>query len=240
LVVVLFALALSTIPSLLPQPLSLILAVYFLKSTFSIRSLEEHVRATIIPEVEVKRERVSLIVSRNTGQLSEEDLNSAAIESLAENLVDSVIAPIFYFLLFGLPGAMVYRAVNTLDAMIGYKSPVYIDFGKFAARFDDLLNFIPARMAVMLFLPLSRGVWRYYRMARFKLNGDKPISAMSAVLGVKLEKKGDYAFPGRGPRNEDILRALKVFRIVTAEWFGIAFLYLLLKYQIFTSTLLQP
>ncbi len=154
LVVVAFALALSLLPFRLPPPLSYALALYFLKSSFAVRSLHEHVARTVTDDLGEKRKAVSMIVSRNTRELDETHLNSAAIESLAENLNDSVVAPpLFYFLLLGLPGAMVYRAVNTLDAMIGYRNERYEFFGKFAARLDDVLNFIPARLTVLLYLP---------------------------------------------------------------------------------------
>jgi adenosylcobinamide-phosphate synthase len=226
LAIMVFAITLSLLPTLLPQPLSILLSAFLLKSTFSIKSLEIHVRNTLTPDLEEKRKRVSMIVSRKTDHLSEEELNSAAIESLSENLVDSILSPIFYFLIFGLPGALAYRAVNTLDAMIGYRNERYEYFGKFAARLDDVLSFIPARIAVILFLPFSKRVWSYYRMARFKINGDKPVSAMSAVLGVKLEKKGVYSFPGRKPAESDVLKALTISKIVVFEWLFLALLVL--------------
>ncbi|CAD5244233.1 adenosylcobinamide-phosphate synthase CbiB [Thermococcus camini] len=219
LIVVIFALALSLIPPYLPSPLGYALAVYLLKSSFAIRSLHEHVVRTITGDIGEKRKAVSMIVSRDTRALNEAHLNSAAIESLAENLNDSVIAPLLYFLLFGLPGALLYRAVNTLDAMLGYRNERYEYFGKFSARLDDLLNFIPARLTVLLYILLGgRRVLKYYRLARFKLNSDKPMAAMSAVLGVWLEKPGVYRFPGREPGNEDIVRALRVYWLVVSEW----------------------
>ncbi len=225
--VIFSAIFLSILPDFLPHlPFGILLSAYLTKTTFAIKSLEKHVRDSAVPDLSLKREKVSLIVSRDTALLKENELNSAAIESLAENIVDSVISPLFYYLLFGLPGAMVYRAINTMDAMVGYKTEKYKNFGKFAARFDDLLNFIPSRISVLLFLPLSKKVWGYYRMAKFKLNGDKPIAAMSAVLGVKLEKRGHYSFPGRNPENDDIFRALKVFRIIVFEWMVVIFLVL--------------
>jgi len=112
--------------------------------------------------------------------------------------------------------------VNTLDAMLGYRSERYEFFGKFSARLDDVLNFIPARLTILLYLPLGGlKVLRHYRLAKFKINSDKPISAMSAVLGVWLEKPGVYRFPGREPKNEDIRRALKTYWFVVAEWVAI-------------------
>ncbi|WP_048148040.1 adenosylcobinamide-phosphate synthase CbiB [Palaeococcus ferrophilus] len=223
-VVVAFALTLSFLPLYAPSPLNYLLAIYLLKSSFAIRSLHEHVSKTAVDNIEERRKAVSMIVSRDVSNLDEAYLNSAAIESLAENLNDSVIAPLFYLLLFGLPGAMVYRAVNTLDAMLGYMSERYEYFGKFSARLDDILNFIPARITVLLYLPLGgRRVLRYWRLARFKINSDKPIAAMGAVLGVWLEKGGVYRFPGREPGVEDIKRALRVSTFIVAEWVLITF-----------------
>ncbi|NJE61270.1 adenosylcobinamide-phosphate synthase CbiB [Thermococcus sp. 21S7] len=217
-----FALTLSLLPSYLPFPLDYVLAVYLLKSSFAIRSLHEHVAKTLTGDIEEKRKAVSMIVSRDVRSLDGTHLNSAAIESLAENLNDSVVAPLFYFLLFGLPGALLYRAVNTLDAMLGYRNERYEFFGKFSARLDDVLNFIPARLTVLLYLPFGgRKVLKHYRLARFKINSDKPIAAMSAVLGVWLEKPGVYQFPGRAPENDDIRRALRIYWFVVAEWVAI-------------------
>lgn len=217
--VVLLAFLLSLVPPMAPYPLNYLLTVYLLKSSFAIRSLHEHVARTATGNIEEKRTAVSMIVSRDVKGLDEAHLNSAAIESLAENLNDSVVAPLFYFLLFGLPGALVYRAVNTLDAMFGYRNERYEYFGKFSARLDDLLNFIPARITVFLYFPLGgRKVLRHYRVARFKINSDKPISAMSAVLGVWLEKPTVYRFPGRRPETGDIVRALRIYRLVVVEW----------------------
>ncbi|WP_054841395.1 adenosylcobinamide-phosphate synthase CbiB [Thermococcus peptonophilus] len=220
LTVIFLAFLLSILPFYTHFPLNYLLAVYLLKSSFAIRSLHEHVSRTVTNDLEEKRRAVSMIVSRDTKILDEAHLNSAAIESLAENLNDSVIAPLFYFLLFGLPpGAVVYRAVNTLDAMLGYRNERYEFFGKFSARLDDVLNFIPARLTVLLYLPLGRKkVLEYYKLARFKINSDKPIAVMSAVLRVWLEKPGVYSFPGGEPKNEDIKQALKVYWTVVAEW----------------------
>ncbi|WP_297556319.1 adenosylcobinamide-phosphate synthase CbiB [Thermococcus sp.] len=226
-IVLAFALSLSILPSFAQYPINYALAVYLLKSSFAIRSLHEHIARTVTDDIEEKRKAVSMIVSRDVRDLDVYHLNSAAIESLAENLNDSVIAPLFYFLLFGLPGALIYRAVNTLDAMLGYRNERYEYFGKFSARLDDLLNFIPARLTVLLYLPLGgRNVFRYYRLARFKINSDKPMAVMSAVLGVWLEKPGVYRFPGKAPENEDIKRALKVYWLVVAEWLVIVSLLL--------------
>lgn len=219
LLVLCFGLLLSFVPNNLSFPWNALLEIYLLKSSFAIRSLHEHVAAALVHEAGERKKAVSMIVSRDVSKLDEAHVNSAAIESLAENLNDSVVAPLFYFLLFGLSGALVYRAVNTLDAMFGYRNERYEFFGKFVARLDDVLNFIPARITVLLYLPLAgEKVLRYWKLARFKINSDKPIGAMSAVLGVWLEKEGAYRFPGRAPELDDIKRALRIYRIVVIEW----------------------
>jgi len=155
------------------------------------------------------RQNVQKIVSRDVSKLNDYQLCSAVIESIAENFVDGVFSPLFYFAIFGLPGALIYRAVNVCDAMIGYKKYYY--FGKFAARLDDLLNYIPARLSLILFEVLKRGSIKYGIKNNVKLNGCA-ISAMSYVLGVKLEKPGYYSLPGRYPKVEDVFKAIDVFK----------------------------
>ncbi|MEM7360079.1 MAG: adenosylcobinamide-phosphate synthase CbiB [Pseudomonadota bacterium] len=101
------------------------------------------------------RTQVSFIVGRDTGDLSEQQVRAATLETVSENLSDGVIAPLFYFLVLGVPGAMAYKMINTLDSMIGYRNERYEEFGRFAARLDDVANFIPARLTAVLML-LSR------------------------------------------------------------------------------------
>jgi adenosylcobinamide-phosphate synthase len=206
LIVVTFALILALLP--LPYPLNFLWAIYLLFSSISIKSMVEHAKACVVSGVD--REAVQMIVSRNTEGLSEEQLCSAVIESVAENYVDGVVAPLFYFSIFGVAGAVVYRAVNTCDAMIGYRKGRYEAFGKFAARFDDLLNYIPARLSLLFFEFLRRGSFSYGLRRNVKLNGCA-IAAMSYLLGVKLEKPGYYSLPGREPTVEDVRKAIKVF-----------------------------
>lgn len=98
------------------------------------------------------RKRLSWIVGRDTENLDESDITRGVVETVAENTTDGIISPLFYFLLFGPIGAMVYRAGNTMDSMLGYKNDRYLYFGRFAARLDDVLNYIPARITFLLFL----------------------------------------------------------------------------------------
>lgn len=102
--------------------------------------------------LEAGRKRLSWIVGRETNKLSEQQIRVATFETMSENLSDGVIAPLFYFLILGIPGAMAYKMINTLDSMIGYKNDRHIEFGKFAAKLDDIVNFIPARITAVLML----------------------------------------------------------------------------------------
>lgn len=102
--------------------------------------------------LEAGRKRLSWIVGRETSNLTAQQIRSATFETMSENLSDGVIAPLFYFALFGVPGAMAYKMINTLDSMIGYKNERYEQFGKFAAKLDDVANYIPARLTAILML----------------------------------------------------------------------------------------
>jgi len=110
--------------------------------------------------IEAGRKQLSYIVGKDTSKLTKQQIRIAVFETMAENLSDGVIAPLFYFALFGIPGAMGYKMINTLDSMIGYKSTQYIQFGKFAAKLDDIVNYIPARITALLIL-----------LVTFKLSG---------------------------------------------------------------------
>ena len=147
------------------------------------------------------RQRLHHLVSRERSQLTAELAGAAAIESLAENLSDSVVAPLLYYLLFGLPGAAVYRLVNTFDSMIGYHGP-YEYLGKAAARLDDGLNLLPSRLTAFLIVacaPLFGGnqhnawqIWRRDARQTASPNAGHPMAAAAGALGVQLEKVGYY------------------------------------------------
>jgi len=212
LIVISFAYMLALIIVNLPPIVKIVAESYFLFCSISIRSMVEHARKTI-RDGYVVAEEVKKIVSRDVSKLDQYRLSSAVIESIAENFVDGVFAPLFYYTLFGIPGALVYRAINTCDAMIGYKNDKYIWFGKFSARLDDLANYIPARLSVLLFIMLdSRCISVIKRYRRIKLNGGYPISAMAGILQVTLEKPGHYTIKaGRLPKVKDIYRAIGIY-----------------------------
>ncbi len=168
------------------------------------------------------------LVSRETGELSGAEVAGACIESLAENLSDSVVAPLLMFRAGGLPLAALYRYANTADAMWGYRTPGLEHAGKVAARADDLLNLAPARLtalgAVLAALPAgldAPGAWRVWRRdapATPSPNAGHPMSAFAGALGVRLDKRGVYVLNagGREPGAADVLRALRLARWTVA------------------------
>ena len=212
LTVISFAYMLALIVVNLPPLIKIVTESYFLFCAISIKSMIEHAKKTVRDEY-VVAEEVKKIVSRDVSKLDQHRLSSAVIESIAENFVDGVFAPLFYYTLFGIPGALVYKAINTCDAIIGYRTNRYIWFGKFSARLDDLANYIPARLSVLLFITLDIRCIRVVKEYReIKLNGGYPISAMAGVLQVTLEKPGHYAVKaGRLPMVKDIYRAIGIY-----------------------------
>ena len=146
-----------------------------------------------------KREAIAMLVSRDTKDMSESDIYKAAIETYAENLSDGVIAPLFYLLLFGLPGIVIYKAVNTMDSMVGYRNEKYENYGKVAAILDDVLNYIPSRITAVLIMLVAKekNPFAFYRDGKKhdSPNAGHPITAMALVLGVKLG--GDTSYFGK-------------------------------------------
>jgi adenosylcobinamide-phosphate synthase len=176
-----------------------------LSTTFAIKVLlssAESMKNDIDHNINMARQSMSYLVSRDTTELTEEDLVSATIETLTENITDSVIAPLFYAFIFGVLGAVAYRVINTLDAMVGYKTPEKIKIGWFPANLDDILNFIPARITGILVVTAAaflRLNWKnaYNIMKRDARKPDSPnsgfsMAAAAGALDIKLEKIGYY------------------------------------------------
>lgn len=157
------------------------------------------------------------LVSRDTSQLSESEVVGACIESLSENLSDSVVAPLLAFRLGGLPLAAAYRLTNTADAMWGYRTPELEYAGKTAAHMDDLLNLVPARLTAVCALIASGtlGAWRTWQLDcqnTSSPNAGHPMSVFAGALDIRLDKRGTYVLNagGRRPERKDILRALRL------------------------------
>ncbi len=191
----------------------LLFQAWLLKCAFSLKGLVQAAREvkTALARGDLGEARRQVgwhLVSRPTEELSAGQVASATVESVAENFTDSVVAPLFFFLLFGLPAAWAYRVVNTADAMWGYRGGELEHLGKPAARLDDLLNWVPARLAgvgivlgALIAGEAAGGAWR--TMARdhdrtASPNAGWTIAAMAGALGVALEKPGAYRL-GVGP-----------------------------------------
>ena len=171
------------------------------------RGLYDHVRAVrtgLNESLEAGRRAVSHIVGRDPNQLDDHGVSRAAIESAAENFCDGVVAPVFFYVLFGAPGLFVYKAVNTMDSMIGHRTPKYRAFGMTAARLDDVLNLIPARLSglfICLGAPFAPGgrPWQAVKVMlrdagkHRSLNAGWPEGAMAGALGLALAGPRRYA-----------------------------------------------
>lgn len=167
------------------------LCIFFcLAGTTLIREVREVFRA-VDRSLEEGRTQVARIVGRDTSELSAQEVRTAALETLAENLSDGVIAPLFWLALLGTPGMLAYKMVNTLDSMMGYKTERYKDFGCWAARIDDVANFIPARLTALLMVlvagkpHLVRFVWHNGRR-HASPNSGYPEAALAAILNCRF------------------------------------------------------
>ena len=231
--------------SFLPSFVALIPVSILASSLLAQRSLCDHVdavAAALDQSLDSGREAVSMIVGRDTRELNEAGVCRAAIESLAESFSDGIVAPMFWLTIGGLPGGIAYKAINTADSMIGHKTDKYIDFGWAAARTDDVLNWLPARLSV-LWLVLAAVVvpgtspWRALTVARRDSrlhdspNAGWPEAAMAGALGVRL--MGPRTYDGEVVNNEwmgdgrvflkpsDIRTALRLYRMACGLQLGL-------------------
>ena len=186
---------------------SIVVGSILLKTTIAIRGMQKHALSVVDAlekdDLDSARNHLSMIVKRNTKHLDKNHISSAVLESVSENTVDGITGPLFYYAIFGLPGAFVYRAINTIDSMIGYKTSLFRNIGWFGANCDTILNYIPSRLTglVMILSALILGYnWKesFYIMKRDgrKLespNAGFPIAALAGALGTKLEKINYYA-----------------------------------------------
>ena len=203
---------------------------FLLKTTFSVKMLHQtaaRVRELLTAgDMAGVRAQMSSLVSRDPSQLTAEQATAATVESVSENIADSIIGPWLAFALFGLPGAVAYRAINTLDSMIGYHGR-YEYLGKASARFDDLVNLIPSRLAGLLLVVASlvlpgqkaSDAWRIMLRDHGKTespNAGWTMSGMAGALGVELEKADHYRLGDatRQVEPEDITRTVRTMYVV--------------------------
>jgi len=219
-------------------------AALLLKSAFSLRGLRSaavSVKRLLSRGMDNQaRFELRALVGRDTTGLDHSQMASAVVESVAENSCDSFVAPLFYFILFGVPGAIAYRVINTLDAMIGHHGQ-WEYLGKFAARFDDAANYIPARLSALL-LTLSAGVsrkslagaWRAMRRDHRLTespNAGWTMSAAAGALGLKLEKVGYYCLGAEGaaPTVAAIDASLSLLTVQSVIWAGLCLILEVLR-----------
>jgi adenosylcobinamide-phosphate synthase len=220
------------------------LVVFFcLAGTTLIREVRE-VFLAVDRSLEEGRKQVARIVGRDTSELSVQEIRTAALETLAENLSDGVIAPLFWFAVFGVPGMLTYKMINTLDSMIGYKTERYKDFGCWAAHIDDIANYIPARLTALLMAIASpkkgllRFIWRNGRR-HASPNSGYPEAALAGILNCRFGGPHYYfgqLFPkpyiGENERElttADMKRAIRINRIAEVQMVFLVMTCLILK-----------
>ena len=202
-----------------------------LKTTIAIKGMEDHakkiIQAVSIGALNDARTKLSMIVKRNTKDLDRQHIISATLESISENTVDGITGPLFYFAIFGLPGAFIYRTVNTIDSMIGYKTDLFKNVGWFGANCDKILNYIPARLTslvMILAIMIIRADWKK-SLEIMKRDGNKtespnagyPMAVLAGALGAKFEKTGCYLLgDGSFELNENhFMRAVSIMKLTT-------------------------
>ena len=217
---------------LIPEgPLGVLVTSLLVWPFIAAKSLANHVEAVAEPlvthDLKAARHAVSMIVGRNSNNLGSNDIARAALESLAENTSDGVTAPLFWGVLLGFPGVLIYKFVNTADSMIGYKSERYRDFGWASARFDDFVNYIPARLTSLIYAMISRKTREVLQITlrdasqHRSPNAGWPETSVAASIGVKLSGPRIYDGvktkdpwlnrDGRNPTGDDLFSGLKLF-----------------------------
>lgn len=215
---------------------SWLLEILLLYLVIGNKSLIHHAQrvydALLVDDITSARKKVSYMVSRNTEDMNENDIAKATVESVLENGNDAVFAAVFWFLIAGLPGAVAYRLVNTLDAMWGYKTTQYIHFGWFAAKLDDVLNYIPARLTAMTYALMGKfataiSCWQHQAYQWESPNAGPVMTTGAGALGIKLGGPalyhgkvkirpemgtGEQATPG------DILRVIALLKRSVLVW----------------------
>ncbi len=220
----------------------IILGALMFKATFSLKGMRHYTypieKALKEKDLNRAREWLPFIVRRNPNELDERHIISAAVESIAESTTDGVTSPFFFFALFGVPGAFAFRAISTLDSMVGYKDQVNVNIGWFSAKMDTITNYVPTRITAVLMVASAgllranwRNSWRILKRDKNKTaspNAGWTISAMAGALNTQLEKENNYAL-GDGTKisTGDITRAWRIM-CVTAILFGVIVVFSIL------------
>ncbi len=216
---------------------SVIVGGLLLKSTIAIRGMEKHAKSVLESldqeDLGMARNSLSMIVKRNTCNLNRNHILSGVLESVSENTVDGVTGPLFYYALFGLPGAFVYRVVNTADSMIGYKTDIFKNVGWFAATCDNILNYIPSRLTGLIMI-VSAAILQKNWKSSYKImirdakktespNAGYPMAALAGALGTKFEKINHYRLgDGEIPlTKEHVHSAISIMKLTSILFFVI-------------------
>lgn len=217
--------------------ISVIIGGILLKTTFAIKGMEQHALEVVDSlernNIESARDRLSKIVKRNTSDLDKNHVYSGIVESISENTVDGITGPLFYFGIFGLPGAFLYRLINTADSMIGYKTHIFKNIGWFAANCDKILNYLPARITavIMIFSAMILGNnWKNsFRIMKRdgrntkSPNAGYPMAAIAGALETKFEKLNHYSL-GDGQvllSKEHVISAISLMKVTSILFCGI-------------------
>ena len=216
---------------------SIIVGTILLKTTIAIRGMEKHALAVVTSieqnDIEKARDNLALIVKRNTKNLGKNHVLSGVLESVSENTVDGITGPLFYYGLFGLPGAFVYRSINTIDSMIGYKNSIFKNVGWFGANCDKVLNYLPSRLTALVMVLSAKIIgidWKnsYQILLRDgskteSPNAGYPMAALAGALQTKFEKIDHYSL-GDGNleiTNEHIKSAITLMKVTSILFCGI-------------------
>lgn len=216
---------------------SLIIGGILLKTTIAIRGMAKHAYAVLKSldenNLDKARDNLSMIVKRNTKNLDKNHIISGTLESISENTVDGVTGPLFYFAIFGLPGAFIYRVINTADSMIGYKNNIFRHIGWFAATSDTILNYIPSRLtgiSMIVSAAILRINWKNSLVIMIRdgkktesPNAGYPMAALAGALDTKFEKINHYEL-GNGNSNltkQHIHSAITMMKLTSIIFVGI-------------------
>jgi len=234
--------------------ISIIFGIILFKMTIAIRGMELHALAVLDSiqknDLTQARKNLSMIVKRNTKNLDKNHILSGTLESLSENIVDGITGPMFYFALFGLPGAFAYRIVNTVDSMVGYKTYMFKNLGWFGANCDNILNYIPSRLTgltMVLGAMLLGHDWKNC-YAIFKRDGKKtdspnagyPMAALAGALGTTFEKIEHYSL-GNGNQeitSKKVTDAIALMKVTSLLFFGIVSIPIILFISLMESILI--
>ena len=226
---------------------SILLNVTVLYLAIGYTSLRQHAMAIVIPltqeNIVVARQQLARIVSRDTSTLDEEGVSQATIESVLENGNDAIFAAIFWFVIGGIPAVIIYRLSNTLDAMWGYKTERFLFFGRFSARIDDILNYLPSRLVAVSYAVLGHtqqafSCWQQQSRQQASPNGGVVMTSGAGALNVLLG--GDASYHGKlvakplfgcgvKPECDDIQRSLRLIDRTVILWCAVCLLMAILQ-----------